>query len=69
MSTEFIIYRKNAFDPANEVYFAYDVRAAFDLLDELEQKHPNVEWGIADVWSRKSKSFRLLRWLDRMLDD
>lgn len=69
MSAEFIIYRKHAFDPANEVYFAYDIKQAFNLLDELEQKYPDIEWGIADVWKTQSKLFRFMRWLDRMIND
>ena len=46
MSTEFVITKRHAYEPANEVYFAYSLREAQEQKAKLDAETGD-EWIVA----------------------
>ena len=62
---EYVVFKTNTFEPANEVYFAYHLGDAMDLKDDKTAVGPDTEWEIAEVLPTDSWIIKLILWLHK----
>lgn len=66
MST-YVVYKKAAFEPANEVYFKYSLEEAI-AFHQLKEVETDSDWAIAQEIPTDSRWFKLFVWLTKYFD-
>ena len=60
----YIVAKADELRPANEVYFAYDLREAISVWEEIEEETGEF-WFIAEILPRKNWMLKFIMWLNR----
>lgn len=65
--TQWVVFKQNVYEPANEVFFHYSFEEALDFRDYKNLTTENY-WVIAEIFPEKTWYGKLLLWLARKGD-
>ena len=61
---KYVVFKKNVYEPANEVYFQYDFEEALDFMD-VKNHTTEDHWVMAEIFPDDKWYGRLMIWLAR----